>query len=417
MKNILKQVILEQKNTQKQSTVLRNLPESLENNNEILVISGVRRCGKSVLLNQIRSRRKEQDYFLNFDDERLIRFTVDDFQTLHETFIELFGEQKTFYFDEIQNVPQWERFVRRLYDSGFKVFVTGSNATMLSREMGTHLTGRYCSFELYPFSFSEFLLFNNLKNTEQDFFTTSGRAKLKTNFKTYFEFGGFPIYLQNQSDLFLKSLYESILYRDVMVRNNLTHEREIIELVNYLAGNVSRLFTYNSLAKIIGLKNATTIKNYIDYIQNTYLIFQVSRFDYSIKKQIQNSKKIYFIDNAIVRKFGFSFSDNSGHLLENLVFLELKRRGFEIFYHSQKYECDFIIRTGNQITKAIQVSYVLDNEKTKDREIQGLKEAMDIYKLETGFIITYDTEQEIKIEDKTIQIVPVWKWLLKTDVF
>jgi len=412
MKNLLKQIILEQNNLIKESTILRKFPEILEINQEILVISGVRRCGKSVLLQQIRSRQTEKDYFINFDDERLINFKVDDFQLLHETFIELFGVQNKFYFDEIQNINKWERFVRRLYDNGYKVFLTGSNASMLSRELGTHLTGRYCSYELYPFSFSEFLEIENYKFTKNEEYTTEGKIKYKKIFELFLKNGGIPIYLQNKNDLYLKSLLESILYRDVMVRNNLTNEHEMLELVNFLSANVSKLFSYNSLSKTIGLKNATTIKNYIDFLINCYLVFQVSKFDFSLRKQIQNPKKVYFIDNAIIQRLGFNFSDNFGRLLENTIFLELKRRNLEIFYHHNILECDFVIRSGTKITQAIQVCYDLSNSKTKDREISGLLEAIEIYSLNEGLIISFEQEEEITINTKLIKIIPAWKWIL-----
>jgi len=412
MREIIKQVIFEQKNPKKERLVVRSFPKELETCNEIVVISGIRRCGKSVLLTQIRNRQNDKDFFMNFDDERLINFKVEHFQLLHESFIELFGEQKIFYFDEIQNIPQWERFVRRLYDSGYKVFVTGSNATMLSRELGTHLTGRFCSFELFPFSFQEFLEIKDIHLEYQDYFTTSGRAKIKSNFDEFFEKGGFPINLQQENDLFLKSLYESIIYRDVMVRNKLTNEREIFELVNYLCSNVSRLSTYSSLAKIIGIKNPTTISNYIGYLQNSYLLFQVSKFDYSLKKQAQNPRKSYFIDNALINKLAFSFSDNIGHLLENLVFIELKRKGFEIYYHKQKLECDFLIKKGNNIDQAIQVCAFFNNPETKEREINGLIEALNTYELDSGHIITMDAEENIEVKEKKIEVKPAWKWLL-----
>lgn len=414
MKNAIKQVIFDQKRrVQDSSTVVRYIDDALVECSEILVISGIRRCGKSTLLQQIRQKQTEQDYYLNFDDDRLISFTVDDFQSLYEIFIELFGLQKTFYFDEIQNVKGWERFVRRLYDAGNKVFVTGSNATMLSRELGTHLTGRYCKFELYPFSFVEYLTFNAITFDKTSVYTTTGRAQLSQQFQLYLQTGGFPLYIQSKNDFIIKSLFESIVYKDVLVRNSITNEREMLELLYYLASNFAKLSSNNSLTKVIGVKNATTVKHYIDCVQNTYLLFQVSKFDYSLKKQIQNLKKTYFIDNAIVNKIGFHFSENSGRLLENAVFIELKRRECDIFYHHQKTECDFVVRTGTTITEAIQVCAQFENDDTKKRELRGLLDAMEIYNLSKGIIITLDTEEELKHNGKTITFIPAWKWMLE----
>jgi len=416
-KELLKSVIFDQQSLSwDEGNVKRIIPSAMDEGEEITVISGVRRCGKSTLLHQIRSGRMEHDYYLNLDDERLVNFQIHDFQLLYETFIELFGLQKTFYFDEIQNVSGWERFVRRLHDHGNKVFVTGSNATMLSRELGTHLTGRYSKIELYPFSFTEFLQFNQKTLKPGDISSTRGRSELKRFFSEYLVNGGFPAYLKNRSEVYLKSLYESILYRDVMVRNKLTNERELLELVNYLASNVSRLASYNSLAKIAGVKNATTIKNYLGFLQNTYVLFQVNKFDYALKKQLHNSKKIYFIDNALAGRLGFNFSNEQGRMLENLVFLELQRRGHEVFYHSHRHECDFIIRDGTRITVAIQVCFTLDSAETREREIRGLMDAMQQYDLKDGFIITSDAEEVIEMNDRTIHILPAWKWTLEKSV-
>ncbi len=252
MKDLLKTVIADQlKLTWNESFTRREFPEALIKGEDIVVISGIRRCGKSTLLNQVRSAFHEKDYYLNFDDERLINFQVSDFQVLHETFIELFGQQTTFWFDEIQNVQGWERFVRRLHDHGNKVFITGSNATMLSKELGTHLTGRFLRHELFPFSFKEFLLLKNFEFDEIKVYSTEGKAELQRLYNEYFITGGFPYYLKYNDDNYLKSLYESILYRDVMARHNLTGERELKELVYLLASNASRPFSNNRLARLL----------------------------------------------------------------------------------------------------------------------------------------------------------------------
>jgi hypothetical protein len=415
MKDLIKSVIYDQmRRVWNNQFIRRTISETIITGETIVVISGIRRCGKSTLLNQIRNENKEKDYFMNFDDDRLIHFSVEHFQLLYETFIELFGVQKTFYFDEIQNIPGWERFVRRLYDDGCKVFITGSNASMLSRELGTHLTGRYVQTELFPFSFAEFLTFKQFSRNDSDLYSTEGRATLIGYFNEYFNSGGFPLYLKERSDDYLKSLYESILYRDVLVRNKLVNEKEILELVNYLASNVSRLTSFNGLTKVAGVKNATTIRNYLSFLENTYLIFQTSKFDYSLKKQIQNPRKTYFIDNALIRRIGFMFSEDKGRLLENIVFLELRRRGFEIFYHYNRLECDFLIRQGILIIEAIQVCYSFDSTETKTREVNGLLEAMNTYGLTEGIILLQDTQEHtIEENGKTIRILPVWRWLLK----
>lgn len=334
MKELLKKIIFEQQEYSKniaQDTVPRDIEEEWLTTTEILIITGIRRCGKSVLLQQMRSKLPEQDFFFNFDDERLVNFTVADFQTLQECFFELFGEQHTYYFDEIQNVKGWETFVRRLYNEGNKVIVTGSNARMLSREFGTHLTGRYIAVEIFPFSFQEYLQLAKVQLEAKDFYLTSKRAILLGHFKEYLEKGGFPKYLQSPSTRYLSSLYDSIIFRDVMARNGLTNDKEMQELIFYLASNATKRITYTSLGKIVGIRHSETVKNYLEYIEQTYMIFQLMKYSPSVKVQMLNPKKIYFIDNAIVSRIGFNATDNMGVKLENIVFIELKRRGYDVF--------------------------------------------------------------------------------------
>ncbi|MDZ7742771.1 MAG: ATP-binding protein [Bacteroidota bacterium] len=413
MKERLKSVILDQQeDLWDDSFIKRQIPDHYYDTEEVIVISGIRRCGKSTLLNQIRIELQEKDYYLNFDDERLIGFKVEHFQDLFETFVELFGQQKTFYFDEIQNVWGWERFIRRLRDQGNKVFITGSNASMLSRELGTHLTGRYMSMELFPFSFREYLQFNRVPHGAKEIHLTRQRSALQKHFQHYLHTGGIPLYIKNRNDEYLKSLYNSIIYRDVLVRNRLTSEKEMLELVHFLASNVAKSSSNNSLAKVVQVKNASTIRKYLDFLQNTYLLFQVNKYDVSLKKQLQNQKKTYFIDNGLVEKLAFMFSDNLGRLLENLVYVELLRRKKKVYYHKQKYECDFVIQDGKHIKEAIQVCYAWESEETKSREIRGLKEAMSVYKLDEALILTNSHEEEINVDGKKIRFMPVWRWLL-----
>lgn len=411
-KRVLIEVIIDQSAFQQSIDDVKRLSLPVNDDNEIVVLSGIRRCGKSTLLQEIRALSNEKDYYLNFDDDRLLHFNIDDFQTLLELFGELFGKQSTFYFDEIQNIKGWERFVRRLHDYGNKVYVTGSNASMLSRELGTHLTGRFYQIELFPFSFSEYLKLMKISHNKTERLSTDDKFLLKSEFNKYFKQGGFPAYLKNKSINYLKTLYESILYRDVMVRNKLTNEREVLELVHYIASNTSKLVSYNSLAKAIGVKNATTVKNYLSFLQDSYMVFLVSKYDVSVKKQLQNQKKIYFIDLGLIAEISFQHSENKGRLLENIVFLELRRRSKEVFYHNVKHECDFIIRDKNTITEAIQVCWEMDEKETRKRELAGLLDALSNYKLSEGLILTESNEDEIQIENKTIRVIPVWKWLL-----
>lgn len=417
MKDLLKQIILEQQeilHAQNKRYVQRYIADEWLQTSEILIISGIRRCGKSVLMQQIRDRLVEKDFFFNFDDERLANFKLDDFQKLQECFVELFGEQHTYYFDEIQNIEGWERFVRRLYNAGNKIVITGSNARMLSRELGTHLTGRYIQVEIYPFSFQEYLAMNEIPVNAKTLYTTTGRATMVKSFVKYMECGGFPKFLQDGSVSYLTSLYESIIYRDILTRNGLTNEKEMLELMFYLASNATKRVTYSSLGKVVGIQHPDTIKNYLEYIQQTYLIFQLFRYDPSVKKQMMSPKKIYFVDNAIIKRIGFNATENNGVFLENLVFIELKRRGWDVYYYADKKECDFIVRKGLHISDAYQVTLKMDSPQTREREIAGVREAMQAYSLSKGYILTFEGKETINFDDGTIvEVVPVSEWILQ----
>lgn len=389
----------------------------LEKTSDVVVISGIRRCGKSTLLDYIRSSHTNHNFYLNFDDDRLIKFELEDFQLLTELFIEEYGDQHTYYFDEIQNIKGWERFVRRLHDTGKKVYITGSNASLLSRELGTHLTGRYALLELYPLSYKELVKrhFGTLPKYNAP--TTVEKATLLRIFNNYLIYGGFPAYIKEKSPEYLKTLYDSILYRDLVVRYNLRNETTLKELIHYVASNVGKDTSFSQLQRLLGLSNPTTIKEYFDYLHSVYLAFIVKAYSPSLKKQTISPKKAYFIDPGMIQSLGFRPSQDNGRLLENIVYLELLRRGEEIYFHKDKLECDFILRKGTTIVQAIQVTKMLSNPKTKDREIKGLMDALQTYNLSSGTILTEDEEgQETVIlsnEKKvTVHIIPIWKWLL-----
>jgi predicted AAA+ superfamily ATPase len=412
-KEILKEIIVQQSEmASKKKFTHRELLDNYTDHSFVNVLSGIRRCGKSTLMNIIRAQRKEKDYYLNFDDERLLSFNVSDFQMLCEVFTELFGKQNSYYFDEIQNINKWERFIRRLYDNGNEIFITGSNARLLSYELGTHLTGRYIQVELFPFSFKEFVQHKGVKLDNKLIYNTKRKAEIVNLFEDYFKHGGFPEFFETKNKLYLKSLYDSLLYKDVLVRNRINKEREVKELVFRLASDLTKPVSYTKLAQTIGVKNSQTVKQYLDFLENTYLIFQVNKFDYSATKQVRNQKKIYFIDNALVNELGFQFSEDRGRYLENLVFLELKRRTYEIFYHREKKECDFICRKGAKIEQAIQVTSKMYDPRTKLREFDGLYEAMNSYNLNTGLLLTESDDFEEEYKGKLIKVKPIWKWLL-----
>lgn len=380
-----------------------------------VVVSGVRRCGKSTLLNQvINNFYKDGVYYLNFEDERFVDFDVEDFNHLYEIFLELYGDKKIFFLDEVQNVPHWEAFVRRMQGKGCKFFITGSNASLLSKELGTKLTGRNVNVELFPFSFMEFLSFKGFHLSEDVLSLTSERAALKKHFAEYSQHGGMPEYLKYQDATLLKRVYEDILYRDIVARYGIKQVKPLRELGLYLLSNIGGTFSYNNLKKILGLGSMNTIKSYSDFLENSYLTFLVGKFSYSLKQQLVSLKKIYCIDNGLAEAIAFQFSKNKGRFLENLVFLELRRKSQEIYYYktTNNLEVDFLIKSGKNALKLIQVADNLDNEKTRHRELNALIKAMDELKLKTALVLTEDTEEEIALEGKVVMVKPIYKWLL-----
>lgn len=413
-KELLRQVIYEQRALEKEPSVEREALKQQTDDPEITVISGVRRCGKSVLMQQIRSKREEQDYSLAFDDDRLLHFTSDDFQTLCEVFAEDFGPQHSYYLDEVQLIEGWERFVERLYRQHDKVYVTGGNAFMLSREMGTLLTGRHLTTELYPMSLSEYADLKVIAWEPQDFHTTTGRAKLLNMQNGYLKDGGFPQYLQTGNPRYLRELYNDIIYRDIVVRHKLPSDRQIREAAYYLASNFTHRMTYNGLAKASGIKSSETANDYVGYLEEAYLVGTVTKYDYKVGEQQKSPKKVYFIDNGLVGQIGFGFSQNNGARLENAVYLELKRKGKELFYYNDKTECDFLVYHEHEITAAYQVTVSLSDAGTREREERGLVTAMDTFHLNEGYIITQDEYEEKQLSDgRMIHVVPFYRWVLK----
>jgi hypothetical protein len=379
----------------------------------ITIVAGLRRVGKSTLMNEIRKDHLHESYFVNFDDERFFDFTIEDFQTMQELLIELYGERNIYFFDEIQNIRGWERFVRRLHDNGKKVYVTGSNASMLSREMGTHLTGRHLSYSLYPYSFKEFLRFKKYELPIPEVLTTVEKSTLKRHFNEYIEAGGIPEFVKNRDELYVKTLYENIIYRDIIARYNLKDEKALKTTAYFAASNIAKEISYNNVRKLTGLSSATTIKEYFEYLENSYLAYLLPRFSTSLKTQVYSNKKVYFIDTAIAKMLGFRTSEDYGRILENMVFMELKRRKLEIYYHRENKECDFVIRDGYNIAEAIQVTKSLENTDTRKREIEGLFDALETYNLSEGLILTDDTEDKMEIDGKKITVKPIWKWMLE----
>jgi len=365
-----------------------------------VIVSGIRRCGKSTLLLQLTQKIKTVHYF-NFDDSRIQGFDASDFNRLDTVLLEMKPETDYYFFDEIQLIDQWEVFVRTLLDRQKKVYITGSNASMLSRELGTRLTGRNLQYELFPFSFAEYLKFKNAKPEI-------------ASFERFFQEGGIPEFLMFPDIKVLQGLVSDILFRDIIVRHNIRNHEGLQALTNYLLSNVGKEFSYTKLKSAFGISSVNTIISFVKFLEDSYLLFAIPKFEYSLKKQAVNPKKNYAIDSGIINANTLSFTDDLGRILENIVFIQLKRQNFEIFYFKMKKECDFVVSKKGKIVMAIQVCYFL-NDDNLQRELNGVVEAIKFFNLEKGLILTYNNTDEFIIDNKQIAVKPVWKWLLESE--
>lgn len=380
-----------------------------------IVISGLRRSGKSTLLAQFAHRLGEEHfYFVNFEDDRFLGFRAEDADDLYRYLVEIFGERKIFLVDEIQNVPGWEHFVRRMMDQGLKFVITGSNASLLSRELGTHLTGRYIPIELFPFSFKEFLRFNRFPLNNPARMTTIESAQLLQKFDQYLRLGGLPEHLRYPELPLLRTLYDDILYRDIAARYRIEEVRALKELAYYLMSNPAGYVSFNKLKERLSLGSVNTIKNYIEYMENSWLIFTVNVFDYSVKRQQIAAKKVYSIDTGLTHSIGFSFSANTVKLMENAAFLSLRRKTHEVYYLTTPagYEVDFYLPESGQL---IQVVQNINNHSTRERELRALLDARHLVGGSLGLILTDANSDPISVNGFTILIRSLAEWLLETE--
>ncbi|PIN84807.1 MAG: hypothetical protein COV47_05510 [Candidatus Diapherotrites archaeon CG11_big_fil_rev_8_21_14_0_20_37_9] len=381
-----------------------------------LIITGVRRCGKSSLMVLIRDElklSKKDCLFVDFSDERFIGFDHQDFQKINDYLVENnYSDHAFLFIDEAQEVSHWEKWVNRLKEA-HSTLVTGSNSKMLSKEISTTLTGRSVNLHLEPFSFREFLLTKKIDFKEKSF-DFKQQALIRKAFLEYHQMGGFPKLILSGDETILKELYENILYRDVVARLGKDLEKPVKELSAYFLSNISEKVSSRKAGGLAGIKNLLGVKKVLNAFENSFLFIMIPKFDYSIRKQIQNPKKVYCVDNGFVTVAGFRFSDNEGKLLENLVLVELKRRSKEVYYSSDKKECDFVIKEKTRIVQAVQVTWKLTVE-DRERELSGLLEAMEKFDLKEGLILTNDQEEEIKRDQKKVLVKPTWKWLLETD--
>ena len=360
-----------------------------------LIISGIRRCGKSTLLLQLLKTNEKDALYLNFEDPRLVGFELTDFQLLDNIITTL--KANVLFFDEIQVVQGWELYVRQKLDEGFRVIITGSNASLLSRELGTKLTGRHVTKELFPFSYNEFLSFKSLHSDVR-------------SLQKYMDTGGFPEYLQTNNSDILIALFHDLLTRDIIVRHGIRDVRALKRLAVYLVSNVGNLVTANKLQQPLGIKTPTLLE-YFSFLEDAYLINFMPKFSYSLKVQSVNPRKIYVIDPGIIKVASTSFTCDYGHLLENLIYWKLRRSGEELYYFNENgHECDFVVTKNGKITQLVQVCYQLTPE-NREREQCGLQEAMTFFNTDNGVIITYNQKDVYMQDGKSIKIIPAHEYL------
>ena len=381
---------------QKPTGVERNCLDLIPQiDNFATIITGIRRCGKSTVLLQLMKKKWNDAVYFNWEDIRLAGFETDDFSRLHNEIVKL--GTKLLFFDEIQLVKNWEMFVHQLLREGYNVFITGSNASLLSNELGTNLTGRHLSIELFPFSYSEFCTLKGLEYNPE-------------SIEKYMQTGGMPDFAKTGEKAILLNLINDILIRDIAIRHSLKDVESLRKLTVYLLTNTACLVSANKLTEAVGLKSTTTVLEYFSYLKNAYLVDFISQFSYSAKVQMRNPKKVYAIDLGLVNVVSSAFSNNDGRKLENLVYLNLRAKYKEIFYFKDKGECDFVVKENEQILLAIQVCYQI-NDENFDREYKGLMAAMDFFDLAEGIIVNLNQTDEFNKKGRKVRLIPAYEYL------
>lgn len=393
---------------------------------------GVRRCGKSTLMFQIMQGLidngvpKENILYLNFFDDRLHDLQHSGLGKILEAYYLLHPEKKNTekvfcFFDEIQVIPGWETFIERmLRTENCEIYITGSSADMLSKEIATQMRGRALSWEIFPFSFKEYLDFKSIKFDRH--LSTKSKLHIQKAFEEYWQSGGFPEVLGLDQHLRTKihqEYYQAILFKDLIERHNISHPKAVSDLTHRLIDNVGSLYSINALTGYLQSLShkvpKTSVSTYIDWFEDTYFLFTVRVFDASLTKSKVAAKKIYCIDHAFINSISSGILVNSGHLLENIVFTHLRRKHESIFYYKTKNhkEVDFIVNSKSKGKILVQVCESLSNDKTRNREISALEEAMKELNISHGTIVTRNENEIYETGNKTIHIVPAWRYLLE----
>lgn len=431
MLKILKEMILDFQEAELATGISRRL-DITPVAGKATVCIGVRRSGKSTLMFQMMRRlldhgvSRQNILHLNFFDDRLHRLQTEGLNVILEAYFSLYPEKKNSekvycFFDEIQVVSGWEPFVDRLMRSEqCAVYLTGSSAQMLSREIATQMRGRALSWEIFPFSFREFLDSKGVASAGP--FSAKNRLLVQQAFAHYWQTGGFPEVAGLERTLRIRihqEYFNAMLFRDLVERHDIAHPRAVSDLAHWLADNTAALYSVNRLTgylQSLGHKAPkAAVADYLRWFEDAYIFFSVRIFDASLARANTNPKKVYCIDHALVTSVSTGILVNSGHLLENLVFTALRRITPEIFYYRSKggREVDFVIRSSDRSQRLIQVCESLAEPTTRKREIAALSEAMAELNLPLGTIVTREEEEEIAVAAGTIRVVPAWRFLLE----
>ena len=383
---------------------------------QVIVLSGIRRSGKTtifqLLINHLidNSTNPKEILYINLDDpffSDIAKEAKNLYKLLEESKIITGFDVKYLFLDEIQNVNEWEKFVKAVYDNKVveKIFITGSNSKLLDGEFATLLSGRFINTTIYPFSFSEIIKYHNISSY---FELLENKAKVLNIVNSMLEFGGFFEIMQSEvkRELIL-SYYDTIIFKDCIGNNKIKNPKTFKEIAHFIVSNTSNLYSYNSLAKIAN-SNEHTIKDFISYLESAYLIKEIKNFNYSLKKQLKSKKKTYLIDNSFLAQTSFRFSSDFGKLLENLVFSELIKLGYEVYFYNENFECDFIAVKDNSLI-AIQVCYEL-NEFNKDKELKALKKLP--FRVDEKLIITYNQNEIIQ----NLKVVSFWEYFFTNKI-
>jgi uncharacterized protein len=393
---------------------------------KIISLVGVRRCGKtSLLLNLINTLRKTIDskniLYINFEDDRLFPLELKNLDLILQAYYELYPEKQDekiyLFLDEVQVVEHWELYVRRIYDTqNIQLFITGSSSKLLSTEMATSLRGRTLTYEIFPFSFKEYLSYQQI---EVNLYSSKSLSYIQNALQSYLDFGGFAETISEDNEIkrrILSDYLNLIMFKDVVDRYNVKNRSLLKHLLKYCFTNMSTLVSFTKLFneyKSQGYKiSKDTLFDYFSYLDDAYALFSVPIFRNSIKEEQRHPKKIYAVDNGFKKIFDFSLSKDMSKLYENIVFLHLRRKTKEIYYFKEKQEVDFYVKIDAK-QSLINVSYQLSNQETKQREINGLVEAMNYFNLDEAILINEDQNDEIRVNNKVIKCIPLYQWLLQ----